>query len=308
MMSFSKMQWQDSVRRCKAIPVAQRLVIAHIGATADPQGLNAWRANDRVVNELGVSPDTVKRARAAAVRHGFMVATRPAPRGAGNSKTTEYQLLMPVDNSVNRCSSAPISGEEIGAADGINRCSSAQLIGAAECPPSVNASVNSSGESARAREDDEPLDVQAVPDPGNALSPQDHLHLHKTNIIAAELVDELDDPEPPDYCDAHMPHGAWNYCRDCAIVVESPRNAMAGSAIPAHSRPHSLKTQSPIPKPGTSWPLCNYCRDTGIVLNSDGTPGSQPRICHCDGSFKPMTDAEQTDLAELLEHLNRGAA
>ncbi|OBC12609.1 hypothetical protein A5784_32795 [Mycobacterium sp. 852013-50091_SCH5140682] len=88
-MSFSKMKWQDAVRQCKPIPVAQRLVIAHIGATADPDGRNAWRANDKLVDELGVSPETVKRARTAGVRHGLMVVTEPAPRSRGNRKTHE---------------------------------------------------------------------------------------------------------------------------------------------------------------------------------------------------------------------------
>src|SRR4029079_11014603 len=44
-----------------------------------------------VVEELGVSRDTVKRARSAAVRRGLWVVSKPAPRGAGNTKTAEYR-------------------------------------------------------------------------------------------------------------------------------------------------------------------------------------------------------------------------
>jgi len=87
--SFSKLQWLDAVRRSRHIPVTQRLVISHIGATANPQGCNAWRANRDVMAEIGVSLDTVERARAAALRAGLMVVTRPAPRGAGNTQTVE---------------------------------------------------------------------------------------------------------------------------------------------------------------------------------------------------------------------------
>jgi hypothetical protein len=50
---FSKLQWMDVVRRSTHIPVTQRLVICHIGATANPQGHNAWRANGDVMAQLG---------------------------------------------------------------------------------------------------------------------------------------------------------------------------------------------------------------------------------------------------------------
>jgi len=42
-------------------------------------------------------------------------------------------------------------------------------------------------------------------------------------------------------------------------------------------------------------PDCGICRDGGIVLNSDGCPGNQIRICHHDGSWHPATPEELTD-------------
>lgn len=172
---FSKLGWQEVVRRCNDVPAAQRLVILHIGATADPQGRNAWRANNLVADELGVSLGTVKRARTAAIDHGLMVVTRPAPRGAGNTKTAEYQLTVPsafatVGDPGNGGSAAPISAEEIGAADSKNRCRTAPEIGAAETHPSVLSSASSSGEK-RAGEQSLQAEANLAPDLGNEPAP-----------------------------------------------------------------------------------------------------------------------------------------
>lgn len=173
--TFSKLVWQEAVRRCKNIPAAQRLVILHIGATADPHGRNAWRANNLVSDELAVSRDTVKRARKAAIDHGRMVVTRPAPRGAGNTKTAEYQLILPaaapvVDDLENGGSAAPISADQLGAADSTNSCKTAPEIGAAEGHPSVLSSGSSSGEK-RAREKSFGVEGGLASDPGNELAP-----------------------------------------------------------------------------------------------------------------------------------------
>jgi hypothetical protein len=157
-MSFSKMKWQDTVRRFKPISVAQRLVIAHIGATADPDGRNAWRANDKLVDELGVSPETVKRARTAAVRYGLMIVTESAPRSRGNRKTHEYRLLIPANanESVSGVGSDPTNADPIndlvGSAGSVSGVTGDPLVGSAECTPSVIASgIASGGRGARGR-------------------------------------------------------------------------------------------------------------------------------------------------------------
>jgi hypothetical protein len=168
---FSKLAWLGAVRRCKAIPAAQRLVIEHIGDTSDEHGRNAWKANDLLADELGVSPDTVKRARAAAVTHGLMVMSKPAPRSRGNRKTHEYRLLSggssaptngaPIDNSqvISGGRSAPTNGL-VGAAEVISGGSSAPLVGAGECTPSVTPSGSTSG-----KEPPTPTELETAPLP-----------------------------------------------------------------------------------------------------------------------------------------------
>jgi hypothetical protein len=37
---------------------------------------------------------------------------------------------------------------------------------------------------------------------------------------------------------------------------------------------------------------CNWCHDGGIVLMSDGTPGSRPYACNHDGTRRPATPEE----------------
>lgn len=132
------------VRKAKHISAVRRLVICHIGATADRCGQKAWRSNALVMEELGVSLDTVKDARKDAVDSGFLVPTSKAPRGAGNTKTMEYRLQIPAINSGstapipkrNGGPRPPISSKEMGATDSINRGCGGQKIGAAEAHPS----------------------------------------------------------------------------------------------------------------------------------------------------------------------------
>ncbi len=107
---FAKIAWLGGVRRCTAIPAAQRLVIEHIGDTADRNGLRARMSTDRVMAELGVERDTVRRAPSAAARHGlWAVVSKPRrgrpPAEGGAARAAEYQLTMPD----NERSTAPIT-------------------------------------------------------------------------------------------------------------------------------------------------------------------------------------------------------
>ncbi|QOF30203.1 helix-turn-helix domain-containing protein [Mycobacteroides abscessus] len=291
-MKFSKLAWLGVVRHLRDIPAVQRLVILDIGDTSDKYGHEAWKSNKRVMDELGVSLDTVKRARRAAVDHGLWVVTKPGRAcGKGDDKeTTHYRLTMPV----NGCSTAPIKDDLTGAVDGVNGCSRAPLMGAEIAPSSGTSSGITSGES-RARE--EPLDVTAVPEPSDALS-QDHLLDEKKYIIDGQLVELDDDPEPPYYCEKHRPYGTPDSCPGCKIARKNHEawekrqgvNGPAGWLLLAQKL-----GQEPAPE-RESRPKCPWCRDTGLVILSDGTPGSLPMWClHEAGARRPATDEEIAD-------------
>jgi hypothetical protein len=82
-----------------------------------------------------------------------------------------------------------------------------------------------------------------------------------------------------------------------ARVTRAPRAA-----------PKKNENSQPLPEPARSH-RCNVCRDTGIVLLADGTPGHrQVRICHHDHSWHAATPDEIAEHADLLEKLNTGAA
>ncbi|MDM2171517.1 Uncharacterised protein [Mycobacteroides abscessus subsp. abscessus] len=290
-MKFSKLAWLGVVRHLRDIPAVQRLAILDIGDTSDKNGLDAWKSNKKVMDELGVSLDTVKRARRAAVDHGLWVVTKPGRAcGKGDDKeTTHYRLTMPA----NGCSTAPIKDDLTGAADGVNGCYRAPLMGAEIAPSSGTSSGITSGES-RARE--EPLDVTAVPEASDALS-QGDLVVSNT-MIDGELVELDDDPEPPRYCEKHRPYGTSDSCPGCKIARLNHEawekrqgvNGVAGWLLLAQKL-----GEEPAPEREPR-PKCPWCRDTGLVILGDGTPGDSPMWCsHELYGRRPATDEEIAD-------------
>lgn len=168
-------------------------------------------------------------------------------------------------------------------------------------PSSVISSVLPSGES-RARE--EPLDVTAVPESSDALS-QDQL-LETNLIYDGQLVEPDDDPEPPYYCEKHRPYGTPDSCPGCKIArknheawekrngVEGPEGwaALGGSKLRTIAE---LARQERIRERALE-PSCPWCRDTGLVLMRDGTPGDSPMWCsHELYGRRPATDEEIAD-------------
>jgi hypothetical protein len=335
---FSKLAWLSAVRCCKAITADRRLVIEHLGNTADQYGRNAWRGAATICGEIGVSQDTVKRARADAVKHGLLLVTKPAPRGAGNTKTAEYRLLMPVvtdsanhsdgaDDPINRGTGAPICDDEIGARLHGNRGTGAPEIGALVHPPSGSSSGNTSGERGAPADADEPLDVEAVPDHGNALSPMNFSEDQNNTavpdlipdgpILDAEITDDQphleDDDTPPDrFCPRHMPRGSHGEpCGGCRDARENRKewNARRRNRDVADLLAHTAaREHQDAAKPKPKRYRCNDCRDTEIVLNGDGRPGSTPRLCHHDRSWHPMTPAEIEAHADTIAELEEQTA
>lgn len=307
-MKFSKFCWLEAVRRDSTLTPTLQRVICHIGATADKNGIDAWKANELVMKELGVSPVTVKRARRAATQRGLWVVTSPGrASGQGLGYTPHYRLTMPVVGAnaassadlgndetagVNRVSTDPIN-DLMGSGQTFNRVSTDPLPGLASTPSSVLSSELSSGES-RARE--EPLDVAAVPEQSDALS-QDQL-LETNSIYDGQLVEPDDDPEPPYYCEKHRPFGTSDSCPGCKIARLNHEawekrqgvNGPAGWLLLAEQL-----GQEPVHEK-ESRPKCPWCRDTGLVILSDGTPGSLPMRClHEAGARRPATDEEIAD-------------
>ncbi|RIS37566.1 helix-turn-helix domain-containing protein [Mycobacteroides abscessus] len=300
-MKFSKFCWLESIRCDSTVPATRQRVIAQIGATADENGNGAWMTNERVMKALNVSLRTVKRARREAVEKGYWVITKPGRAcGQGAGFTTHYRLTMPAVNGV---STAPISEETPGVngatgdtlkedltvpPESVNSDTSDPLWCHGSDPSSVLPSELSSGES-RARE--EPLDVTAVPEVSDALSRRE---FQVETIIDGELVEPYDDdPEPQYGCDEH-PLGHGKRCSDCGIARHHYNRWRERNAARVADQVFGLFNSNILDSPpAPARPRCPWCRDTGLVLMSDGKLGSPPMWCpHELYGRRPATDEE----------------
>lgn len=72
----------------------------------------------------------------------------------------------------------------------------------------------------------------------------------------------------------------------------APRSTVTGWLDAADCAPSAIATAEPLSAPARQ---CPWCQDTGLVLMSDGTPGSDPSACNHDNSRRPATS---DDVAE----------
>jgi hypothetical protein len=222
----------------------------------------------------------------------IQVARRGYKAPNGDSAAPIYRLMkLPTSVSVTRNQPTPVSVTPDEATDKIDEATDTQGV---VLNGSINGSIN--GREWRARES-EPIDVESVPDPGNALSSL--VLLSESDIIDGELVDDPpSDLEPPKYCRKHMPNGTDVKCGGCKHMREQHKTwtqrelARFIASAPAVRR-----------EPPKHQYRCPWCRDTGIVLDRDGKPGSQPRICHHDHTWHIATPEELAEHTDLIKEL-----
>lgn len=131
--------------------------------------------------------------------------------------------------------------------------------------------------------------------------------INETDTIDAELVDDSqadDDPEPARYCAVHgaNPGPPCNTCKDHREEHKAWKARQTAKELAA-IQAAALQREAERPPY-----RCDTCHDSGVVLNSDGKPGSQPRVCHHDRSWHPMTETELAEYTDLLEQLDQGVA
>lgn len=98
--------------------------------------------------------------------------------------------------------------------------------------------------------------------------------------------------EPQRYCNEHMPDGTPKRCPACGWHRDVHKRWETARAEAArHARP---------PRP--PW-RCLTCRDTDIVLSTDGAPARGPYVCLHDGTRRPMRDADKSWAAKVLHRL-----
>jgi hypothetical protein len=87
-----------------------------------------------------------------------------------------------------------------------------------------------------------------------------------------------------------------------ARVTRAPRTASPKKQVRSDYAPDEVGK----PVDQLDW-SCGVCHDDNIVLNSDGKPGSDPRICHHNGTWHPASPEELAEHGDLLDELNKGA-
>ncbi|SHS37557.1 Uncharacterised protein [Mycobacteroides abscessus subsp. abscessus] len=301
MSEFNKWRWFDAVLADPRMSDGDKVILVWLVVKAVFNGKDTFCVRQQTVSGHTASNERkVRRAYQRARELGYLVLIAERQRGRGHTRADEYRLEIPDD-----VSSIP---EEIPDNSDVNTGHHGQeyRTNPTEIPDNTNSltsendtPISSLKESflakflERGTAAAEPIDVTAVPERVNALSQRDIPE--ENNIIDGELVDEDDDPEPPYYCEKHRPFGTSDSCPGCKIARLNHEawekrqgvNGPAGWLLLAQQL-----GQEPAPERELR-PKCPWCRDTSLVILSDGTPGSLPMWClHEAGARRPATDEE----------------
>lgn len=336
---FDKFAWISAIRadEDERLSVGIKYVLQNIALVyVRHNGVgDLYARQETIAEKLKVSPGQVKKAYKVANARGYFVLQEARQRGRGHHGADRYRLQVPEEIGAN-C--AP-NTDEIGARIDGNRCTDRPKyvhelteIGARidgnmgsnqqkEALQGIKKGIKQGGEGGTAVPD-EPPNLPAVPQQSNvspsndfppsnndaAIAAADDEDIYGP-IVEAELVlDEphQDDPEPKRFCSEHAANPG-RACRTCQYLGDQHdawKRRQAAKELSAIFA--ALPERQPEPPP-PRW-RCSDCHDLGVVLNSDGKPGSDPRKCHHDRSWHQMTDGELAEYASLLEQLNEGVA
>lgn len=283
-MKFNKWRWFELVMSDSRFSDGDKVILAWLVVKAVLNGKDTFCVRQQTVSAHTASNERkVRRAYQRARELGYLVLISERQRGRGHTRADEYRLEIPDD-----VSSIP---EEIPDTSDRNTGHHGQeyRTNPTEIPDNTNSltsendtPISSLKESSlykfseRGTAAVEPLDVMAVPESVNALSQRDIPE--ENNIIDGDLVDADDDPEPQYGCDKH-PLGHGKRCVDCGIARHHYNRWMERHAATGPAGWSLLGSTETVPDIAPPRPKCPWCRDTGLVILSDGTPGDPPMWC-----------------------------
>ncbi|WP_441957906.1 hypothetical protein [Mycolicibacterium houstonense] len=310
--SDTKFEWIDAVCLDERLTVGERYVLTNtvLRYINTAYGKTFQVKQTTIADRLAVSERVVRGALGKARKYGWLILDAHRRRGAGNHAADGYRIDIP--SQIPARSAA--NGEGIPARNVENTGTNHQEYrhetskiparpNSTTCEnvdPKVLKEGSKEGfERGHALEDllsqGNYIDAEVVHEP----APADPLpaRIDGMDEIRGELVDADPDPEPPEFCDDHMPFGVGRKCTDCGFArrhhdrwkQRNPHHALRtlmsmsveASSDRVYARAQALKQ-----------PSCRYCKDGGLVLMSDGTPGRNPSICNHDGSRRPATPEE----------------
>jgi hypothetical protein len=201
-----------------------------------------------IAGQCGITKRTVNGAIQSAKRLKYLSLAHARQPGWGRNSADELRLALPESgegSSLDSAESQRKQTRESGEANAESQVKQAQESGEAPNWPTCEnnpptSSLNQFSENSSGGEtcdEPEPLDVETVPDTGDAPPPADSSEekpqpldveevepasrelvtqrIDGKDAIVGEVVDHDPDPEPQAYCDLHMPHGTDNSCGAC---------------------------------------------------------------------------------------------
>ncbi len=220
---------------------------------------------ETVAENCGSALRTVQRAYAELREYGYIDLVQARRRGP-RANADKYRLTIPElpANLAGNSEELPATG---GRVTRHSRQSYPPLV--AELPATTNAETSENDALKVLKRFKKGLERGAA----SAASHSQSIPADENNIIEAELVDDPPDPEPPQYCPDHMPHGTGTKCSGCKVARLNyerwqERNPADDSALLAVLFPSVHRD-----------PGCRLCDGHLWLLGDDGTPIEPPVAC-----------------------------
>ncbi|WP_301120304.1 hypothetical protein [Mycolicibacterium fortuitum] len=316
--SDTKFEWIDAVCLDERLTVGERYVLmgAILRFINTPFGKTFQVKQTTIADRLAVSPRLVKSTMKNARELGWLILDAHRRRGAGNHAADAYRINIPELGADHAPNDAGIGAQidEDRCTDRQEKVHESSEIGArpesATCEnldPKVLREGSKEGfergyahaPNLLLNQNNNYLDAEVMHEPAPAADLP--ARIDGIEEISGELVDAETDPEPDEYCPEHMPYGTLDDCPKCMRArirydrwkKRNPHhllNSLLNDMSPADlavARAQALKR-----------PACPFCRDGGLVLMSDGTPGRKPSACNHDGTRRPATPEEIADYEE----------
>src|ERR1700730_17050005 len=95
-MGFDKFEWIKAVCAAPRSPGAEKVVLLYCAIRYVLHGEETFSARQETIAQRCATSDrTVRRAFAQARQLGYLVLSRPRPRGRGNRRADEYRTVLP---------------------------------------------------------------------------------------------------------------------------------------------------------------------------------------------------------------------
>jgi hypothetical protein len=252
---------------------AQTLALVAIANRCAPATRQCWIANAEIQTVIGQSQRTTERTLGLMRERGVIRMVKRGYKTHGVTRAPVYELaLLPPPKMAGADDGAPAT--QVGESNTTCSRQNSNLLPPKRqlAPATLGGGLNVltnvlTNEGEGGAFPDLRL-VPAVPDHGNALSPLNDLP-----------DNNHDDPEPPEFCAAHMPHGTSTSCRVCKVARINHERWDGRQAARWIVEMRARSSEPPPPK-----------RDLDAIADViESEPDSDAPVCYTDGCDKTAT-------------------